>query len=55
MREMQQLQMGNGEEGAWRIVRCVSLWLEADDYPLLLGTSFHASVWVHLAFDRVLS
>ena len=44
MREVQQLQTGNGEEGAWRFVRCVSLWLEADDYPLLLGTSFHESV-----------
>ena len=60
MQEVEQLQTGHGggqdgEDGAWRFVRCVSLWLEADDYPLLLGTSFHASVWVHLAFDLVLS
>ena len=41
MREVQQLQTGNGEEGQWRFVRCVSLWLEADDYPLLLGKHFH--------------
>lgn len=39
MRDVERLQTGNGEsgEGAWRYVRCVSLWLEADDYPLLLG------------------
>ena len=55
MREVQQLQTGNEEEGAWRFVRCVSLRLEADDYPLLLGTSFHAWVWILLVFDRMLS
>ena len=42
MQEVQRLQAGHaggedGEAGRWRYVRCVSLWLEADDYPLLLG------------------
>ena len=32
--------MQEGEAGeAWRFVRCVSLWLEAEDYPILLGAS----------------
>ncbi|KAI1785401.1 mannosyltransferase [Ganoderma leucocontextum] len=44
MQEVQKLQIGHsggasGEEGSWRFVRCVSLWLEADDYPLLLGSA----------------
>ena len=42
MQEVQQLQTGHGggkdgEDGPWRFVRCVSVWLEASDYPLLLG------------------
>ncbi|KAI0825399.1 mannosyltransferase [Trametes gibbosa] len=36
MRTVEGLQTG---EDAWKHVRCVSLWLEADDYPLLLGSS----------------
>ncbi|KAI0638810.1 mannosyltransferase [Trametes polyzona] len=36
MRKVEALQSG---ENAWRYVRCVSLWLEADDYPLLLGSA----------------
>ncbi|RDX51446.1 beta-1,4-mannosyltransferase [Lentinus brumalis] len=44
MREVEQLQTGHGgalegAEGPWRYVRCVSLWLEASDYPLLLGSA----------------
>ncbi|KAI0696494.1 mannosyltransferase [Cerioporus squamosus] len=44
MREVEELQTGHGgaEEGAegpWRYVRCVSMWLEASDYPLLLGSA----------------
>ncbi|KAI0668711.1 mannosyltransferase [Trametes maxima] len=41
MKEVERLQAGRGEEGAgvWRFVRCVSLWLEAKDYPLLLGSA----------------
>ncbi|OSD05625.1 glycosyltransferase family 33 protein [Trametes coccinea BRFM310] len=41
MREVERLQMGSGQgdEGGWRYVRCASLWLEADDYPLLLGSA----------------
>jgi beta-1,4-mannosyltransferase len=27
-------------QGKWEWVRCISLWLEAEDYPLLLGMSF---------------
>ncbi|KAG6837220.1 hypothetical protein H0H93_013088 [Arthromyces matolae] len=26
-------------QGKWEWVRCVSLWLEADDYPILLGSA----------------
>lgn len=44
MRDVECLQTGHGggqhgEDGPWRFVRCVSLWLEASDYPLLLGVS----------------
>ncbi|KAI0369957.1 mannosyltransferase [Pilatotrama ljubarskyi] len=41
MREVERLQIGEGEgaDGPWNYVRCVSLWLEADDYPLLLGSA----------------
>ena len=41
MRRVERLQAGEGEDedGPWRFVRCVSLWLEADDYPVLLGES----------------
>ncbi|KAI0762365.1 mannosyltransferase [Fomes fomentarius] len=44
MREVEGLQTGHGggqdgEDGPWRFVRCVSLWLEASDYPLLLGSA----------------
>lgn len=37
MNEVQRLQ--NGDEGnePWEWVQCISLWLEAQDYPLLLG------------------
>lgn len=47
MREVARLQDAEGGEG-WRYVRCVSLWLEAEDYPVLLGSadlgvSLHAS------------
>jgi beta-1,4-mannosyltransferase len=36
MREVERLQDGND---AWQWVRCISLWLEAEDYPVLLGLS----------------
>ncbi len=54
MQEMQQLQTGDKEDGQgpWRFVRCVSLWLEADDYPLLLGMSFFVrSCWCRNAAE----
>ncbi|KAI0641176.1 mannosyltransferase [Trametes meyenii] len=37
MNEVEHLQAAEGEQ--WRFVRCVSLWLEAKDYPLLLGSA----------------
>lgn len=38
MRKINALQRGDGEtKEGWRYVRCVSMWLEAEDYPLLLG------------------
>lgn len=37
MKQVQKLQTG-GEGKGWQFVRCVSMWLEAADYPLLLGT-----------------
>jgi beta-1,4-mannosyltransferase len=41
MREVSRLQE------KWEWVRCISLWLEAEDYPMLLGTSLVlASEWV---------
>ncbi|KZV74769.1 glycosyltransferase family 33 protein [Peniophora sp. CONT] len=48
MAEVQSLQRGTGEESPWEHVRCISLWLEAEDYPVLLGSadvgvSLHAS------------
>ncbi|THH21018.1 hypothetical protein EW146_g487 [Bondarzewia mesenterica] len=41
MRKVQKLQDGtNEDEGKpWEWVRCVSLWLEVDDYPVLLGSA----------------
>ncbi|TFY60348.1 hypothetical protein EVJ58_g5203 [Rhodofomes roseus] len=39
MQRIGKLQSGEGGEDAWRYVRCVSLWLEAEDYPLLLGSA----------------
>ncbi|KAI0757528.1 mannosyltransferase [Daedaleopsis nitida] len=44
MRQVEQLQTGHGggqdgEDGPWQFVRCVSLWLEANDYPVLLGSA----------------
>jgi beta-1,4-mannosyltransferase len=37
MKEVEELQNGSG--GGWKWVRCISLWLEAEDYPVLLGLS----------------
>lgn len=34
------------KEEAWRWVRCCSLWLEPEDYPILLGTLCFFSVFV---------
>ena len=56
IRQVEALQAGHGggaegEEGPWRFVRCVSAWLEADDYPLLLGESFSVSSAYTLFID----
>ncbi|KZT68760.1 glycosyltransferase family 33 protein [Daedalea quercina L-15889] len=39
MQKIGKLQIGENGEDAWQYVRCVSLWLEAEDYPLLLGSA----------------
>ncbi|KAH9931275.1 glycosyltransferase family 33 protein [Fomitopsis serialis] len=39
MQKIGNMQSGENGEEAWRFVRCVSLWLEAEDYPLLLGSA----------------
>ncbi|KDQ54937.1 glycosyltransferase family 33 protein [Jaapia argillacea MUCL 33604] len=41
MKEIQRLQIGRDDSGddGWKWVRCVSLWLEAEDYPVLLGSA----------------
>ena len=47
MKEVEELQNGSG--GGWKWVRCISLWLEAEDYPVLLGLSFFlllVGLWV---------
>lgn len=38
MRRVESLQKGEGDEPAWEYVRCIGMWLEAADYPILLGT-----------------
>jgi beta-1,4-mannosyltransferase len=40
MREVEGLQSGRGGEEGWKWVRCISLWLEPKDYPVLLGAFF---------------
>ncbi|PCH33027.1 glycosyltransferase family 33 protein [Wolfiporia cocos MD-104 SS10] len=39
MARIGRMQDGEGGDDPWRFVRCVSLWLEAEDYPLLLGSA----------------
>lgn len=43
MRDEYMEKVGNLQEG-WEWVRCVSHWLEAEDYPLLLGERFSDSL-----------
>lgn len=37
MQQVADLQRGSDGKEGWKYVRCVSMWLEAADYPLLLG------------------
>jgi beta-1,4-mannosyltransferase len=37
MRQAVELQKGQRDGQAWEWVRLISLWLEAEDYPKLLG------------------
>lgn len=39
MKQVDQLHKGTENKKGWEYVRCVSMWLEAADYPLLLGMS----------------
>ena len=39
LREKYMMEVSKLQE-RWKWVRCISLWLEAEDYPILLGTSF---------------
>lgn len=45
MTEVDQLQTG------WKWVRCISLWLEPEDYPLLLGPSSRSFDLPYLFFE----
>lgn len=40
MREVAKLQEGEDGEEGWKYVRCISMWLEAADYPIMLGMAF---------------
>ncbi|OBZ79967.1 Chitobiosyldiphosphodolichol beta-mannosyltransferase, partial [Grifola frondosa] len=59
MRKVDQLQRGSvrGDDvEAWQFVRCISMWLEAEDYPLLLGMRYllHWSAFgMNLVFSDV--
>ena len=37
---------------SWDFVRCISAWLDAPDYPLLLGCSFFLSRWMSVLMSR---
>lgn len=39
MREIGRMQSGEGGGEPWQYVRCMSMWLEAEDYPILLGSA----------------
>lgn len=40
MAQVEKLQSGSEGSLGWEYVRCVSMWLEASDYPILLGACF---------------
>lgn len=37
MHDMDKLQSGEEDGNPWEWVKCITLWLEAEDYPILLG------------------
>ena len=47
MKQVERLQAREGDKAGWEFVRCVSMWLEASDYPLLLGTSLPCNLMSH--------
>lgn len=54
MKEIEALQRGEGRAGGkpWEWVQCASMWLEAADYPLLLGQYGHCSSYLR-RLDRI--
>lgn len=40
MTQVEKLQSGGEGSPGWEYVRCVGMWLEASDYPILLGARF---------------
>ena len=42
MKEVERLQQGANSKPGWQYVRCISEWLEAADYPIMLG-----EIYVH--------
>ncbi|KAJ3527074.1 hypothetical protein NM688_g8177 [Phlebia brevispora] len=48
MRQVEQLQRGSEGRRGWEYVRCVSMWLKAADYPLMLGSA-DVGISLHLS------
>ena len=41
LKDMYMKEVGKLQKG-WKWVRCISLWLEAEDYPVLLGMHYYS-------------